>query len=63
MVQEILQKEVFNVEDIRIIFQCGKSTAYKIIREIKSVSDRICISGRVHKKDYEDFLNRNGKIL
>ncbi len=60
-IQEVLQKEVFNNDDIKVIFQCGKSTAYKIIREIKSVSDRIGISGRVHRKDYEDFINRNLK--
>ena len=41
------------VKDIQVIFQCGKSTGYKIIREIKAVSDRVCLSGRVHKKDYE----------
>lgn len=57
-VQEVMEKEIFGVEDIKIIFQCGKSTAYKIIRQIKSVSDIINISGRIHKKDYLNYINR-----
>ena len=60
-VNEVLQKEVFNVNDIMIICQCGKNLAYKIIREIKSVSDRLNLSGRVHRKDYEDYLERKNK--
>ena len=56
--QEVLQKEVFNVNDIKILCQCGLATAYKIIRQIKSVSDRLGLSGRIHKKDYEDYINR-----
>ena len=60
-IQEVLEKEVFNIEDIKVIFQCGKSTGYKIIREIKAVSDRIGLSGRIHKKDYQDYINRLSK--
>jgi len=60
-VKEVLQKEVFNVDDIKIIFQVGKQSAYRIIREIKSVSDRLEISGRIHRKDYEDYINRFNK--
>ena len=60
-IQEILEKEVFNIEDIQVIFQCGKSTGYKIIRDIKAISNRVKLSGRVHKKDYEDYINRLSK--
>ena len=56
--QEIMQKEVFNVKDIQVIFNVGQSKAYKIMRAIKSVSDRLEITGRVHRKDYEDYINR-----
>lgn len=56
--QEIMQKEVFNVKDIEVIFNVGQGKAYKIMRAIKSVSDRLEITGRVHRKDYEDYINR-----
>lgn len=57
--KEILDsKEVFNVNDVSIVFNVGKSKAYKIMRQIKSISDRLSISGRIHKKDYEDYINR-----
>lgn len=57
-VRQILEKEVLNVEDIKTIFGVGKNLAYKTIRQIKSVSDRIGIVGKVHRKDYEDYINR-----
>lgn len=57
--KEILEtKEVFNVGDVAVVFSVGKSKAYKIMKQIKAVSDRLEISGRVHKKDYEDYVNR-----
>lgn len=59
-VQEVLQKEVFNVKDIETLCQCKKAVAYKIIRQIKTVSDRLGLTGKVHKKDYEDYINRTG---
>ena len=57
-IKEVMEKEVFNVKDIMIIFQCGQNAAYKLIREIRSVSDRLHLTGKVHKKDYEDYINR-----
>lgn len=59
--QRILDKEVFTVKDIEEIFQVKRTTAYKIMKEIKAVSDRLELAGRVHKKDYEDYLNRKSK--
>ena len=54
--QEVLQKEVFTVKDIEVIFSVKKNVAYRIIRNIKSVSDRLELSGRIHRKDYEDYI-------
>ena len=60
-IKQILEKEVFNVEDVKQIFDIGTGRAYKKMREIKSISDRIGISGRIHRKDYEDYINRDLK--
>ena len=57
-VQEVLQKEVFTVKDIEILFQCKQNLAYKVMKEIKDCSNRLNLSGRVHKKDYLDYINR-----
>lgn len=60
--RQILQeKEVLNVQDIKLIFGVGTSKAYQIMRCIKSVSDRLDIKGRVHVKDYFDYIDRNKK--
>lgn len=59
---EILEKkEVLNHQDMMIILQCKERTAYNTIKAIKSVSDRIGLSGRIHKQDYFDYLNRVNK--
>ncbi len=57
--EEVLHKEVYKVGDIEVIFQVKKAQAYKIIRQVKSVSDRLNISGMIHRKDYEDYINRD----
>lgn len=60
--QEILEKkEVLKVQDIMQIFDCGQGLAYKIIKAIKSVSDRLELGGRIHKNDYFDYINRVNK--
>lgn len=60
-IAEILQQEVFNVNDIEMLFKVKSGKAYKIMREIKAHSDRLKIGGRIHRKDYEDYINRNLK--
>lgn len=60
--REILEtKEVLCAKDIAVIFEVNIQTAYKKIREIRSVSDRLGFSGKCHRKDYEDYLNRFDK--
>jgi hypothetical protein len=59
--EEVMKKEVFTVNDIETIFSVKKARAYKIMKGIKSYSDRLNTSGRIHKKDYEDWLNRFDK--
>lgn len=48
----IFSKEVLSVKDIKLIFDCSQDTAYKTIREIKSTSDRLGLSGCCHVQDY-----------
>ena len=57
-IQEILNKECFNVNDISILFNLKKSKAYQMLRQIKHYSDILGIAGRCHKKDYEKYINR-----
>lgn len=61
-VKEILeQKETYRNADIQILFDISHSKASEMIAKIKSVSDRTGIRGRVHRLDYQDYLNRNKK--
>jgi len=60
--KEILeQKETYRNADIQVLFDVARSKASEMIRAIKSVSDRTGIKGRVHRLDYQDYLNRVGK--
>lgn len=59
---EILeQKETLNVNDISLLLGISKNLAYQKIREIRSVSDILGISGRCHKKDYFKYIDRLDK--
>ena len=57
-IEEILKKEIFNVYDMMVICEVGKQKAYRIIREVKSVSDSFGLAGKIHKKDYETYNSR-----
>lgn len=54
-------KEVIRAVDIVAELGVSKATAYKIIREIKAVSDTLGISGLIHQVDYQAYLNRFNK--
>lgn len=58
---EILEKEVFTTQDIMTLCQVKYVTACKIMKSIRSVSDRLGIKGIIHKKDYLDYINRFNK--
>ena len=59
---EILEKkEVLTKQDIMILCEVEQTTAYKIMRAVRSVSDRLGIKGIIHKKDYLDYINRFDK--
>lgn len=51
--------EVIKVKDMQeILGGASYDTACKKIREVKAVSDRLGIRGVIHRKDWEDYLNR-----
>lgn len=59
---EILEtKEVFTTQDIMTLCEVKYVTACKIMKAIRSVSDRLGIKGIIHKKDYLDYINRFNK--
>lgn len=43
------------VSDIMETYDCGRDTAYKIIREIKKYRDRLKIKGRVLYADWAEW--------
>lgn len=56
-------KEVIRAKDFVEELKISKATAYKLIRQIKSVSDTLGISGMVHQVDYQAFLNRFASLV
>ncbi len=54
--------ETYTTKQIGELLQIGESSAGKVMREIKSVSDTLGISGIVHVQDYNYWLQvRLGK--
>lgn len=61
--REMFSKEVLTAEDIAKLFDCSRTTAYTIIRNIKLRYNRLNekMPGKVHIQDYLDCygLDRN----
>lgn len=57
-----MEKQTLTRNEIAELLNVGISNANKIMREIKSVSDTLRISGLVHIQDYQFWLDlRRGK--
>ena len=51
------RNELISIQDMmHILGGCSYSFASRRIREVKHVSDRLNISGHIHKLDWEDYL-------
>lgn len=52
-----IYSQVYSVDDIqKILGGMSKSTASRVMREVKKVSDLLKIKGRIHKIDWEKYL-------
>lgn len=56
------EQHTYTTEQMCQLLQVSTGKAQQVMREIKSVSDTLRISGVVHKQDYEAWLSaRKGK--
>lgn len=64
-VEILTERQFLTTEDLRKAFDCGKSTAQKVMREIKAKSDIAKIKGKITITDYEIWYRgkeaRNGE--
>ena len=58
MENQKLEKEVYSVEDLMQMTGLTKDTCYKIIRQVRHFRDSLGISGHIHRKDWEYYINR-----
>lgn len=62
MSENQISAETYTTEQIGALLQVGTARAQQIIREIKSVSDTLGVSGIIHVQDYKYWLSlRLGK--
>lgn len=57
-----MEKEVYSIKDMEQMLGVKYDTASRIVREARAVSDRLHISGRIHKLDWEEFLRVRGSV-
>ncbi len=57
-----MEKEVYTIKDVEEMLDVKYDTASKIIREVRAVSDRLQVRGRIHRLDWEDFLRFRGSV-
>lgn len=51
-----MEKQAYTTKDLQDMLGVGEMHAQRIMREIKSVSDTLRITGVVHVQDYEYWL-------
>ena len=56
-VEILTERQFIKVADLQQAFDCGRSTAERLMREIKSKSDIAKIKGKVTVTDYEIWFN------
>lgn len=54
------EKVAYKVKDIQEMLGVGYSTACKIIRQVKSVSDSLKVRGLILKEDWEKYIALKG---
>lgn len=58
------KEELFNnaqylsIKDLMRVYDCGYNVAFRIMREIKAVSDIMKVKGKVTLSDYERWYNQ-----
>lgn len=57
-----VEKVVFTTKDIMEMFSVKQTKASELIQAIKSVSDITGITGRVHKLDYEKWIQAKSGV-
>ena len=55
------RKEIITIQDMMEMLSCSYSTASRTIRQVKAFSNLLEISGKIHRKDWEAYLNRFNK--
>ena len=55
------RKEIITIQDMMEMLGCCYTTASRRIREVKAFSNVLNLSGKIHRKDWEAYLNRFNK--
>ena len=56
-----MRKEIISIKDMQEMLGLSYATASKKIREVKAFSDVLGISGIIHEKDWQAYLDRFNK--
>lgn len=56
------RNEIITIQDLQeMLGNVSTSTAARRMREVKAVKDRLHLKGKIHRLDWEDYLNRFNK--
>lgn len=56
-----MEKVVYTVDDVMNMLAVKYSTACKIMREVRSISDILRVKGIIHKEDWEAYIRAKSK--
>lgn len=61
-VEILTERQFLSIADLRRIFDCGRCSAERIMREIKAVSNIAKLKGKVTVTDYEIWFNGRKEV-
>ncbi len=56
-----MEKAVYTVKDVMDMLAVKYSTACKVMREVRHVSDILSVKGIIHKEDWEAYIRAKSK--
>lgn len=61
-VEILTNRQFLSIADLMQVFDCGRSSAERVMREIKAVSDIAKLKGKVTVTDYDRWFNGKKEV-
>lgn len=61
-VEILTDRQFLDTADLMKVFDCGRNSAQRVMREIKAVSDIAKLKGKITVADYDNWFNGKKEV-